>query len=274
MMDLEYVCKQVRGLVNETGHFVRESRKNFTESSENTETKGHSNFVTSIDKASEKRLIEGLSEILPEAGFIAEEGTSDKIGEHYNWMIDPIDGTTNFIHGVSPYSISVGLTRDNQLILGVVLEIVHNELFYAWEGSPAFLNGNPIKVSQSATHSQSLVVTGFPYTDFGWLDQYLQCLKFMMMNTRGVRRLGSAAVDLCYVACGRFDAFWEYGLHPWDMAAGAFIIQQAGGIVTDFNGTDQFMGSGNIVASNANYYRNFHDIVVNFFIEDHGPEKN
>jgi myo-inositol-1(or 4)-monophosphatase len=273
-MDLESLCHQVCELVSDTGHFVRESRRNFTESRENTELKGHSNFVTSIDKASEKKLVAGLSSLLPEAGFIAEEGTSDKKGERYNWIIDPIDGTTNFIHGVSPYSISVGLTRDQQLIMGVVFEIVHSELFYAWEGSPAYLNGAPVRVSQSATHSGSLVVTGFPYSDFGWLDQYLQCLKFLMMNTRGVRRLGSAAVDLCYVACGRFDAFWEYGLHPWDMAAGVFIIRQAGGIVSDFDGTNQFMESGNIVACNANYYKNFHEIVSKYFVEAHESEKN
>lgn len=264
-MDFEILCRKVCALVVETGKFVAESRIHLFDNQEAIEVKGHSNFVTTVDKASERRLVEGLSVLLPEAGFVAEEGTSDKRGEEYNWIIDPIDGTTNFIHGLSPYSISVGLSRHQKPVLGVVYEISHGELFYAWEGSPAFLNGTPISVSQSARHEDSLIVTGFPYYDFGLLDNYLDCLRYFMLNTRGVRRLGSAAIDLCYVACGRFDAFWEYGLHPWDVAAGAFIIRQAGGEVTDFEGKDDFMESGKIVATNANYFQAFHEIVAHYF---------
>lgn len=274
-MNLEILCQQVRELVVQTGQFVKESRINFEKNQETIEVKGHSNFVTSVDKASEKRLVDGLSALLPEAGFIAEEGTSDKKGETYNWVIDPIDGTTNFIHGLSPYSISIALKRSNDIVLGVVYEIEHGELFSAIEDGPAFLNGQEIHVSKASTHNEALVVTGFPYYDFGLIDQYMQCLKFLWMNTRGVRRLGSAAIDLCYVACGRFDAFWEYGLHPWDVAAGAFIIQQAGGKVTDFEGRPDFFQNGNIVACNTNYYCNFHEIVKKYLGgKYHATEEN
>jgi myo-inositol-1(or 4)-monophosphatase len=274
-MDLENLCTEVMKLVRETGQYVYDARVNFESNHETIESKGHSNFVTSVDKTSERKLVEGLTELLPESGFIAEEGTSDKIGDVYNWVIDPIDGTTNFIHGVSPYSISIALQRGKQIVLGVVYEIPHCEMFYAWEGSPAFLNGKPISVSKAENHNEALVVTGFPYYDFGLLDEYMQCLKFLWMNTRGVRRLGSAAIDLCYVACGRFDAFWEYGLHPWDVAAGTFIIQQAGGKITDFDGHPDFMQNGNIVATNTNYYNNFYEIVNKFLGgKNYATEKN
>lgn len=262
-MDLEILCKKVQDLVRETGKFVRESRRNFEK--ETIEIKGHSNFVTSVDKASERRLVEGLGAILPEAGFVAEEGTSDKIGKVYNWVIDPIDGTTNFIHGLSPFSISVGLTRNGETILGVVYEIPHDEMFHAYEGSPSFLNDEPISVTNASNHGDALIVTGFPYTDFGLLDNYMDCLRFFMKESQGVRRFGSAAIDLCYVACGRFDAFWEYGLHPWDVAAGAFIVEQAGGKVTGFEGKNDYMETGSIVAACSNYYDKFQCEIDKFF---------
>jgi myo-inositol-1(or 4)-monophosphatase len=264
-MDLKDLCFKVQSLVFETGTFIKEERKRFAETLDNVEVKGHSNFVTYVDKSSEERLVKGLSELIPESGFVAEEGTSTKVGDVYNWIIDPLDGTTNFIHGVSPYAISIALSRNGETVLGVVLEITLWEMFYAWEGSPAYLNGKEIHVSKATNHEDSLVVTGFPYYDFGLLDHYLACLKFMMQNTRGVRRLGSAATDLCNVACGRFDAFWEYGLHPWDIAAGEFIIRQAGGKVSDFEGGNEFLASGKIVATNANYHHNFYEIVHQYF---------
>jgi len=259
-MELKDLCEKVVEIVKETGEYVRSERANFSDQKD-VEIKGHSNFVTYIDKGSEKRLVAQLGNLLLGSGFIAEEGTSDFVGETYNWVIDPIDGTTNFIHGLTPYAISVGLRKNTEVILGVVLEISHNEMFYAYKNGGAFLNGEPIKVTEHSEHQQALIATGFPYTAFDKMDNYLLCMREIMEKTGGVRRLGSAAIDLCYLACGRFEAFWEYGLHPWDVAAGAFIVQQAGGKVSDFEGEDNYLFNGEIIASNAVYFNKFYEIV-------------
>lgn len=258
-MNLQQLCTDAKQLIIKTGNFVKEERKNFQE--DKIETKGKNDYVTYLDKESEKKLISGLSKLLPEAGFIAEEGSSDKKGDIYNWIIDPIDGTTNFIHGLTPHAISVALMRNKTLVLGIIHEISQGETFYAWENSKAYLNNQEINVSTHSQHNEALVATGFPCTNFTQRDNFMQAFSFFMENTQGVRRLGSAAIDLAYVACGRFDAFWEYGLHPWDIAAGAFIIQQAGGKLCDFNLTDNYLFSGNVVASNNNYFPTFSKVV-------------
>jgi len=260
MINLEHLCNQVNQLVLKTAQMIKYERLSFS-STKDVEIKGHSNFVTHIDKLSEKMLVDGLSILLPEAGFIAEEGTSSKKGEFYNWVIDPIDGTTNFIHGLTPYAISIGLKHNENVVLGVVYEISNGELFYAWEGSPAYLNGIEIKVTESGEHQQALVATGFPYYDMGKVEKYMQTMLEVMEKASGVRRLGSAAMDICYVACGRFEAFWEYGLQPWDVAAGSIILKQAGGKVCDFNGGNNFLFSGEFIGTNTNYFDKFYEIV-------------
>jgi myo-inositol-1(or 4)-monophosphatase len=260
MTDIKKLCFDVQGLVLETAKMIRKERENF-KPDEQIEEKGQSDFVTSIDKMSEEMLVDGLSKLLPGSGFVAEEGTSSKKGDTYNWVIDPIDGTTNFIHGVAPHSVSIALMRNSELVMGVVYEIVHGEMFYAWEGSKAYLNGQVINVSTVNSNKYALVVTGFPYTNFTMLDEYFDAMREFMDKTSGIRRLGSAAIDLCYVACGRFDAFWEYGLHAWDVAAGAFIVKQAGGRVCDFDGTNRYIDNGNIIATNHNYFNIFYEIV-------------
>lgn len=257
--DLKELCLAAKQLINDTGIFLKEERKSFQ--SEKIEVKGKSDYVTYLDKASEERLVKGLSKLLPEAGFIAEEGTSDKKGDVYNWIIDPIDGTTNFIHGLTPHAISVALMRDKTLVLGIIHEISHGETFYAWEGSKAYLDGEEISVSTAATHNEALVATGLPFTNFSQRDKFMTALTFFMENTQGIRRMGSAAIDLAYVACGRFDGFWEYGLHPWDIAAGIFLIQQAGGKVSDFELEDDYLFSGNVIAANGNYFDTFSKVV-------------
>ncbi len=259
-MDLKDLCFKVIDIVNATGVFIKEERNNFS-MSEDVEIKGHSNYVTYIDKASEERLVKELGELIPGSGFIAEEGTSTKKGDVYNWVIDPIDGTTNFIHGLSPYSISVGLMENNEIVMGVVLEVSHGEMFYAWAGGDAYLNGNKISVSNNREHQQALVVTGFPYCNFSHIDSYFNTMREVMEKASGIRRLGSAAVDLCYVACGRFEAFWEYALNPWDVAAGSFIVKQAGGRICDFSGGEGYLFGGEIIATNNQYFDKFYDIV-------------
>ena len=247
-MNFQTLCQDVCTLSKQVGLFIKDERGKF--SSNSVEIKGKNDFVSYVDKTSEKKLIEKLSVLLPEAGFIAEEGTSTKKGELYNWIIDPLDGTTNFIHGIPCYSISIGLMRGNELVLGVIYEINFDECFYAWENSKAYLNGKEIHVSTAPTLADSLLATGFPYYDYGRMKEYLNLFEFFMKNTHGLRRLGSAATDLAYVACGRFEGFYEYGLQPWDLAAGVFIVQQAGGKVSDFKGEKNYIFGKELVAGN------------------------
>lgn len=220
------------------------------------ELKSYNNFVTYVDKQSEEKLIRGLSSILPGTSFIAEENPSLKTGS-INWVIDPLDGTTNFIHHLPVFCISIALMEKNRVIIGVIYEINQKELFYTWEGAPAFLNGNIIHVSGSSHLIDCLFATGFPYYDFGRLDEYLLFFKYLMQTSRGVRRIGSAAADLAYVACGRFDGFYEYGLSPWDVAAGTLIVQNAGGKICDFHNGDDFIFGKEIVATNENVFTEF-----------------
>lgn len=254
-MELEKLCKETIQIVEQVAGFVREERKRF--SSGKVESKGKHDFVTYVDTAAEERLVSSLSKLLPDSGFIAEEGTVERKGEIYNWIIDPIDGTTNFIHGSPPYAISVALMQENKIVIGIVYEIVAKECFYSYSDAPAYLNGKIIHVSQQATISDSLIATGFPYSFFERLEPFMKTLEYFFINSHGVRRLGSAATDLAYVACGRYDAFYEYNLKPWDVAAGAFLIQQAGGIVSDFSGGDNYLFGKEVVAANKAVFKEF-----------------
>lgn len=260
---LQKLCHDVCSLTKEVGAFIKNEREKFSDSK--IEIKGKNDFVSYVDKTAEKQLVEGLSKFLPEAGYIAEEGTSNKKGERYNWIIDPLDGTTNFIHGVPCFAISIALMDANKLVLGVIYEINLNECFYAWEGSKAYLNGTEITTTNTDSLSKSLLATGFPYYDYERIDEYMNLFKYFMKNTRGLRRLGSAATDLAYVACGRFEGFYEYSLQPWDVAAGAFIVQQAGGKVTDFKGEDNFIFGKEIVAGNSACFDEFLGVVKQYF---------
>ena len=235
-------------IARSAGRYMAEERKNFNDSM--IESKGMHDLVSYVDKNSEKFIIEKLMKLLPESGFIAEEGTTDIRGERYNWVIDPLDGTTNFIQGVPVYAVSIGLLDVDELVLGVIYEVGRDECFYAWKNGGAYLNGERIQVSKRSDIHNALLATGFPYSDFSRMDEYMEFLKWTMKNARGVRRLGSAATDLAYVACGRFDAFWEYDLKPWDVAAGAVIVSEAGGIVTDYSGGNNFLFGKEIVATN------------------------
>lgn len=262
-MKLELITKQVVNLSKAVGHFIKQE-VNKLEASD-IEEKGIHNLVTYVDKESEKLLVKELGLILPEAGFIAEEDSSLKMSERYNWVIDPLDGTTNFIHRIPVYAISIALMDKDEVIIGIVYEINLNECFYAWKNSPAFLNGTEIHVSKTDNLNNSLIATGFPYYDYSLLKPYLKLLEELMKSTRGIRRLGSAAVDLAYVACGRFDLFYEYGLQSWDVAAGTLIVKQAGGRVSDFNGKNSFIFGKQLIASNSLTHNEFTDKVNLFF---------
>ena len=251
-MDLEKITEEVKDLSEEAGKFIVNEWHKL--SSENIESKGQNDFVTYVDKTSEEKLVRGLKEILPEAGFIVEENTTQKKGDRYNWIVDPLDGTTNYIHGIKPYSISIALAKDEKIIMGLVNELGSNEIFTAWTGSPAYLNGNQIKVSNTATLEESILATGFPFKNFSRLEAYMELLKHFMRNSHGIRRFGSAAADLCYTASGRFEAFFEYSLKPWDVAAGSFILKQAGGKVSDFSGGNGYLFNQEILAANSKVF--------------------
>ncbi len=261
-MNYEYICKNVISAALDAGMFIQSEALKF--SSDKVETKGLHNFVSYVDKKAEEMLVESLSEILPGSGFIAEEGTAEHHGEELTWIIDPLDGTTNFIHGLPCYAISIALMENNEIVLGVIYELNTKECFSAWKGSPAFLDGKPITVSSAATIKDSLIATGFPYTDFARMPAYMKSLEYFMQNSHGARRIGSAAVDLAYVACGRFEAFYEYSLQPWDVAAGALILKQAGGKVCDFSGGDNYIFGKEIVATNGLIYDEFLGIVQKY----------
>lgn len=261
-MDLQNICDQLETIAKKVGQFIREERLKISD--EDIELKGKASLVTYVDKNAEQMIVDELKKILPEAGFITEEGTAGEDGEILKWVIDPLDGTTNFIHGIFPHSVSIGLVENDKPVAGIVYEVGQDELFKAWKGGGAYLNGNPISVSKSSKHEDVLLATGFPYYNFDMLNSYLKLLEFFMMETRGMRRMGSAAVDLVYVACGRFDGFFEHALHAWDVAAGIIILQEAGGKVTDFTGGDNYLYGKELVASNQNYFPAFFEKVNQF----------
>ncbi len=248
MVNYKSICKEIVKAVRETGKFIRIESSGFDIGM--TESKGLNNFVSYVDKGSEKMLVEKLGTILPEAGFIAEEGTSTKKGLSYCWVIDPLDGTTNFLHGLHPFAISVALMEANEIVAGVVYEAGGNEIFTAWKDGGAWLNNKPVRVSAAHTLSDSLIATGFPYSDFNRLGNFMNSLTHFCKTTHGIRRLGSASIDLAYVACGRFEAFYEYGLNPWDIAAGILLVREAGGRVSDFSGNEKNISGDEIVAAN------------------------
>jgi myo-inositol-1(or 4)-monophosphatase len=265
MIDLEKLCFKVQELAREVGQFIAGERQKFT--AQDIILKGKSDMVTYVDKTSEARIVAALRELLPGCGFIAEEGTATDSGEKYRWVIDPLDGTTNYIHGISPFAVSIALMEDDEIILGVVYEISLDEMFYAWKGSKAYLNGREIRVSEAARTEDALIATGFPYYNFSKLDRYMGAMNVFMRNSHGLRRLGSAAADMVYVAAGRFEAFYEHALHAWDVAAGIIILKQAGGRICDFNGGENYLFGGEMVASNANYFEEFYGIVNKYLGE-------
>ena len=262
-LKLEVITRQVVNISKTMGLFLKEEIEKLKE--EDIEIKSLNNFVTHIDKQTEAHLVKMLSEVLPEAGFIAEENDYGEISTDFNWIIDPLDGTTNYIHGVPLYCISIGLQYKNEIIAGVIHEPNLNETFYAWKGSPAFLNRNIIKVSKKKKLKDSLIATGFPYHDYSQMDGYMKTFHFLMKNSHGVRRLGSAAMDMAYVACGRYDGFYEYGLSPWDVAAGSIIVKQAGGNVGTFSDGSDFVFGKEIVSTNSHIYGEFIDLMKKSF---------
>lgn len=246
--NLEYLCAEVRQIARNAGAFLRDERQKFDR--EKVEEKSAHNYVSYVDKESERRLVEQLSALLPDAGFIAEEGSGSLTDEDYCWVIDPLDGTSNYIHDMAPYSVSIALRNKEELLLGVVYEVCRDECFYAWKGSKAYLDGKEIRVTDVAVLDKAFVALGFPYDADRYRPVAQKLVDRLYGYAGGTRLLGSAAAELCYVACGRFDARIEGYLGPWDVAAGGLILMQAGGRLTDFAGGGTWPSAEQVVASN------------------------
>ncbi|MGX5691021.1 inositol monophosphatase family protein [Arcticibacter tournemirensis] len=262
-MDLEQLTASVVKLAQATGSFIRAEGAIFDASK--IEYKGLNNLVSYVDKTAEERIVAGLTSLLPEAGFVTEEETINKTGEVFNWIVDPLDGTTNFIHGLPTFSVSIALQQNDELVLGVVYEVNRDECFYAWKDGGAYLNGRPIFVSSNEEFPQSLIATGFPYYDFEKLEEYINVFRELTKVSHGLRRVGSAAVDLAYVACGRFDAYFEYNLNSYDIAAGMVLVREAGGEATNFAGGPETFNSREILAGNKKLNEKMREVIGKYF---------
>ncbi|SHK19164.1 inositol monophosphatase family protein [Hymenobacter psychrotolerans] len=263
-MDFNHISLQLAAVARRAGQFIRQESATFSRS--HIESKGVHDLVSYVDKETEKLLVDGLREVLPEAGFITEEGTEGAHrAEEFNWIIDPLDGTTNFVHGLPVYSVSVGLIRGQELVAGVVYEVVRDECFRAAKGAGAFCNELPIRVSDVPDLNNALIATGFPYTDFGLMNDYLQVLGSFMRKSHGVRRLGSAAVDLAYVAAGRFEGFFEFNLNSYDVAAGLLLVTEAGGRTTEFLQDGDPLFGRQVVASNGHVHQEMQDTIREYW---------
>ena len=227
--------------------------------------KAASDFLSFVDEKSEEIIVNVIREKYPEHAILAEEGGAEDTSSAYRWIIDPLDGTTNYLAQVPVFSVSIALQKDDELLLGVIYEPLRDELFWAEKGKGAFLNDAQIHVSNKTQLKDSLIATGFPFKSKQFLGTYLSAFEEIFDNCMGMRRLGSAAVDLAYVAAGRFDGFWEIGLNPWDVAAGAVLIQEAGGQVSDFWLGPNFMTSNYLLSANKDIQKQLSTIVTRHF---------
>lgn len=246
-IDLETLTLSVCDVAKRAGSFIRQERQQFH--AESIERKHAHDYVSYVDKQSEQLIVSALRDLLPEAGFITEEGSATHTDEQYCWVIDPLDGTTNFIHHFPPYAVSIGLKRGSQIMLGVVYEICADECFYAWLGGGSHLNGQPMRVNASPL-SDALVCFQLPYDSDAYSPVAQSLIRQYYGRVASIRMLGSAAIALCYVAAGRLDAYAEQYIGQWDYMAGALIVSEAGGHCTDFDGSTDFTEGNSIVATN------------------------
>ncbi|MEO1257546.1 MAG: inositol monophosphatase family protein [Bacteroidota bacterium] len=260
---LEHLTSKGCEIVKEVGKFIKSERGKV--SFDQIEEKGLNSLVSYVDKTAEEKLVSQLAALLPESTFLTEEETVEQKTGKFRWIIDPLDGTTNFLHQLPCYAVSVALEIEGSMKVGIVYEPNNDECFYAYAGGGAYLNGHPIKVSTTEKLENALVATGFPYHDYRRETAYFKAFNQFMKNTRGIRRWGAAAVDLAYVACGRFDAFYEYGLNAWDVAAGTLIVKEAGGKVADFNGGKNYLFGKEMIASNQNLFESAKKIISEAF---------
>ena len=271
-MNYEKLCQEAIEVVKEAGAFIRKEFEGFNR--DVTQEKSANQLVSYVDVTAEKILVNGLDQLLDDCGFITEENTIEQSKDNkYRWIIDPLDGTTNFIHGLPIFSVSVALLEKDTLVLGIVYEVCKDECFYTWKGAKAYLNGKEIQTSTAKKLEDSLLATGFPYYEFSGMEGYIESLRYFMKTTRGLRRMGSAAIDLAYTAAGHFEGYFEYGLHAWDCAAGILLVQNAGGKVVDFSGGKDYLFGGQIVACCPGIYKTFFGEIEKNFAPKSKPAK-
>ncbi|MDR0537698.1 MAG: inositol monophosphatase [Tannerellaceae bacterium] len=259
MNDLNKLCSEVQQIARNIGDFLRTERENFKHIS--IEEKSAHNYVTNIDRESEQRLVKCLSDLLPDSGFIAEEGSATRNGERYCWVIDPLDGTTNFIHNNAPYCVSIALTDERDILLGVVYEVCRDECFHACRDGKAWLNDKELHVTETDSIDKAFIALGFPYSFDAYKPMAVHLVNRLYGHAKGCRLQGSAAAELCYVAAGRFDARIEACLGPWDVAAGGLILMQAGGRLTNFAGENKWQTGETVLASNGKIHDHLLDLI-------------
>jgi len=246
--ELEELTKKVCLIVEDAGKFIAREFGKVQEAE--IELKDHNSLVSYVDKNAEEMLVTALSELIPSSGFITEEETVDNLSPDYIWIIDPLDGTTNFLYNIPHFSTSVALQYKGELVLGVITDIMRDDIYYAWKNGGAYMNNKKISVSSRKDFSNCVIGTGFPYDSSYSKKPYFEMLEVIMRDARGLRRFGSAALDMAYVACGRFDAFYETSLNPWDVAGGIVICKEAGSACSDyFDGKEYESGQSIIVAN-------------------------
>lgn len=256
MLEYEKIMSQLTLLGEKVGEYMRNEIDKVLRSQ--IEEKELNSLVSYVDKTTEQMIVERLAQLIPEAGFITEEKTVSQEPKDIMWIIDPLDGTTNYLFGIPHYSTSIALQVNGKIVLGMVRDNAKQECFTAIRGQGAFLNNKELKLSSKTKMADSIIVTGFPYTNEYELENYLKVIQHWLKHTRGVRRLGSAALDLSYVAAGRVSCYYEGHLNIWDIAAGALIAEEAGAIVSDFKGEQNHLHTCKIVASNPSIY---HEVI-------------
>ncbi len=263
---LEEICCKAIGSITHAAQFIKQELGKVRD--EQIVEKEKNSLVSYVDIETEKKLVNDLGALIQGCKFTTEEGTKESDQEsNYCWIIDPLDGTTNFLKGIPVFSISVALTEGDEIILGIVQDIMQDECYYSWKAGGAYCNGKKISVSGTPSLEDSVIATGFPYKR-KWMDNLNQILIEVLHKSRGVRRLGSAAIDLAYTACGRFDGYYESRLNAWDMAAGILLIQEAGGKVSNLKGqTSNVLASHHVLASNGHIHEELLDITGNIILD-------
>lgn len=247
-MNLPGLSQEVIRISNEAAGFIRSHVGRVTTSE--VETKSENSLVSFVDKTAEQMLVDKLGKLLPSAGFITEEDTVENSAHSLVWIIDPLDGTTNFLQGIPVFSVSVALKKGDDYLLGVVVDVMQQDIYHATMGGGAFCNGQPIRTSTTGDLGEAIIATGFPYSARHKLPELIDILSAFLDRSRGVRRLGSAALDMTYVACGKMDLFYETTLNLWDIAAGIVLVREAGGRVTDFTGNQLMAEGSEVIAGN------------------------
>lgn len=251
---LEELCKEVAGFIRSQLYLV---------SAEDIESKELNSLVSYVDKQAEDKIVSKLRSVTPDYGFITEEDTDDRTDKEKIWIIDPLDGTTNYLHKIPHFSISIALQDEGEVVLGIVYDIMLDTAYTAIKGFGAWENERQMQVAATRNMDQAIIVTGFPYKRNENLDTSLDILKYCILNSRGIRRLGSAALDLAYIAAGKLDIYYESALNIWDVAAGALLVHEAGGIVTDYQGDNSYNKSGEILAANKHLHPVMQKAIMN-----------